>query len=142
MTRLGATHVVSFPGGTPVAGDCAAGVAGKRGHRLPDGLVREAIESLRDRCRAAEDAATAAAAAESRARAELLRMRQVCQQMLEATALEVLELKRELQARDRMATDRGSDSSQSPAMLRPTADVTDDEIPFDRIEAVLAASPL
>jgi hypothetical protein len=50
-------------------------------------------------------------------------------------------LRRELQARDRTAAGQRVDSSQSPAMC-PAAHVDDDEIPFDRIEAVLAASPL
>jgi hypothetical protein len=106
---------------------------------MPRRLVREAIDSLRARCRAAEEVATAAALAESRARAEFERTRQHCQQMLEATALELLEVKRELQARDRLAMAPRSDSLQSSAELQPAID-EDAEILFDRIDAVLAAS--
>jgi hypothetical protein len=140
MTRLGATQVLSFPERSPVADDFAPGT-GKYDPRLPEALARTAIESLRIRCRDAEGAATAAATAESRARAELSRMRQTCQQMLETMALEVLELRRELEARDRTAAAQRIDSRQPPAMC-PAARIDDDEIPFDRIEAVLAASPL
>jgi len=114
MARLAASQVVSF---SRVAADVAA---------------TESIESLRGRCWAAEHAARTAAAEASQARAELLRIRQTCQAMLDATALEVLELKRELQARDRAALKQRS----SPATPR-----TEDEIPFDEIEAALAASP-
>lgn len=121
MTPLGATQVLALP-------------------RVP--LAADDIESLRARCTAAETAATTAEAAASAARAELLQMRQTCQQMLEASALEVLELKRELQARSRVAMDRAADSSRSPEMHPASADTAEDEIPFDRIEAVLAASPL
>jgi hypothetical protein len=137
--RVGATQLVSFPGRGPVARD--GGVAGTPDPRMPQRQVREALDTLRVRCRAAEEAAAAAALAESRARAELARMRQRCQHMLEATALEVLELKRELQARDRLAMEQRLDSLRSSASPQPAAN-EDDEIPFDRIDAVLAASPI
>ena len=132
MARLGATQVVSFP----------------QKHNLPlsDGLAAESIESLRGRWKAAEDAARASAAEASRARAELVRIRQVCQQMLDATALEVLQLKRELQSRERVALDQRSETSESSA-IRPSAPASrfteiEAEIPFHEIEAALAASPV
>jgi hypothetical protein len=131
--------VVSFPGRSPVAAGVAAGVPGQGDLRMPQRLVREAIDSLRVRCRAAEEAATAAALAESRARAELERTRQRCQQLLEAAALELLEVKRELQARESLAMAPRSDSLESSTELQPAID-EDADIPFDRIDAVLAAS--
>jgi hypothetical protein len=139
--RVGATQLLSFPGRSPAAADVAAGVTGQGDLRTRQRLVREAIDSLRARCRAAEEAATAAALAESRARAELERTRQHCQQLLEAAALELLELKRELQPRDRLAMAPRSDSLQSSTGPQPVID-DDAEIPFDRIDAALAASPL
>ena len=90
----------------------------------------ESIETLRATCAAAEDAATAAVAQDSPAHAELQRMRHTFQQMLDALSLEVLLLKRELQARDRAALPR-----------RPEHRL-DAEIAFDEIDALLAATPL
>jgi hypothetical protein len=90
----------------------------------------ESIEALRAKCAAAEDAATAAVSHDPRAQAELLRTRQVFQQMLDAMSLEVLQLKRELEARDRAALPRQPDNR------------LDAELSFDEIDAVLAASPL
>jgi len=114
MARIAASQVVSFP------------------RVIPDGAAADTIESLRGRCWAAEDAARVAVAEATRARDELARIRQACQQMLDATALELLELKRTLRVRDRATLNQRS----SPVPPR-----TEDEIPFDEIEAVLAASP-
>jgi hypothetical protein len=74
--------------------------------------------------------------------AELLRTREICQQMLDAMSLEVLQLRRELQARDRLAPQQQSAASGSSAAPRCPARGLDDEIPFDEIEAALAASPV
>jgi hypothetical protein len=147
MARLGATQVVSFPPVSSLAAHVAAGVAAHK-HNQPsfDALAAEGVESLHRRCRAAEDAARASAAEASHARAEVLRIRQVCQQMLDATALEILQLKRELQSRDRVALNQRSETSESSA-IRPSAPASrfteiEAEIPFHEIEAALAASPL
>ncbi len=94
------------------------------------GVMPESIEALRARCAAAEDAATAAVAQDPGAQAELHRTRQIFQQMLDAMSLEVLQLKRELEARDRAALPRPSDNR------------LDAEISFDAIDAMLAATPL
>ena len=120
MTRLAASQVVSI---------------------RSRGLMAASIEALRAKCRAAEDAATAAVAQDSGAHAELLRTRQVFQQMLDAMSLEVLQLKRELQARDQAALQQQSENSQSPASPS-VARRSDDEIRFDEIDALLEASPL
>ena len=85
---------------------------------------------IRGRHPAAEDAATAAVAQGSPAHAELLRTRQVFQQMLDAMSLEILQLKRELEARDRAVLPRQADNR------------LDAEISFDEIDALLAATPL
>jgi hypothetical protein len=136
MTRLGATQVVSFPR----VGAFADGSAmGRRDHLRP--AHPEGIEALRARCSAAEHAAVTAAAAASRAREELWLTREMCQQMLETTALEILELKRELQAHDRMFRARESDNRPHQVTMPAERD-QDDEIPFDLIDAILATSPL
>ena len=75
-------------------------------------------------------AATAAVAQDSSAQAELLRTRQIFQQMLDAMSLEILQLKRELEARDRAALPRQPENR------------LDAEISFDEIDALLAATPL
>ena len=140
--------MVSFPPVPSLAAHVAGAVITRKHHHpSSDGLEGESIESLRGRLKAAEDAASASAAEASHARAELSRIRQMCQQMLDATALEVLELKRELQARDRLTLNQRSETSE-PSAARPSAaasrftDRIADDIPFHEIEAVLAASPL
>ena len=94
------------------------------------GLLADSIEALRVKCVAAEQAATAAVAQDSGAHAELLRMRQIYQEMLDAMSLEVLQLKRELEARDRAALPRQPENR------------LDAEISFDEIDALLATTPL
>jgi hypothetical protein len=141
MSRLSVSQVVSFPRISPNADEVVAGVISAQDHPSLRGVAAQSIELLRARCKAAEDAARAAGADASRARAELLRTRQVCQEMLDASVLEVLQLKRELQARDEQALHQSS-RSESPAVPQPTDDSGDDEIPFHKIEAALAATPL
>ena len=121
MARLAASQVVLFPSRA---------------------LMPESIESLREKCAAAEESATAAVAEDQPAYAELVRTRQVFQQMLDAMSLEILQLKRELQARDQASVDPLSDSGPSPVQPRPVARGIDDEISFDEIDALLAATPL
>ena len=120
MARVGANQVVSFPARS---------------------LAPETMESLRARFKAIEDAAAAARAEALRARAELLRVRETCQQMLDASALDVLQLTRDLQARDRVAAVPVS-VCDSRATAQSAVRGADDDIPFDVIEAALAASPL
>jgi hypothetical protein len=109
MARVAASQVVSF---------------------RSRGVMQESIEALRAKCVAAEEAATAAVAPDSPAHAELLRTRQIFQQMLDAMSLEVLLLKRELEARDRAALPRQPENR------------LDAEISFDEIDALLATTPL
>jgi hypothetical protein len=121
MARLAASQVVPFPSRA---------------------LVPESIESLREKCAAAEESATAAVAEDQPAYAELVRTRQVFQQMLDAMSLDILQLKRELQARDQASVDQPSDSGQPSAQPQRVARGIDDEISFDEIDALLAATPL
>jgi hypothetical protein len=93
-------------------------------------LMPDSIEPLRAKCAASDDAATAAVTQDPRAEAELVRTRQIFQQTLDAMSLELLQLKCELQARDRAA------------LPRPTENRLEAEIPFDEIDALLAATPL
>jgi hypothetical protein len=141
MSRLAVSQVVSFPRISPMADEVAAGVISAQDHPSLRSVAAHSIELLRARCKAAEDAARAAGAEASRARAELLRTRQVCQEMLDASVLEVLQLKRELQARDEQALQQPS-GSDTPAMPQSADDSGEDEIPFHKIEAALAATPL
>ena len=120
MARLAVSQVVSFPSCAPMP---------------------ESIESLRGKCAAAEEAATAAVAQDPRAHAELLRTRQIFQQMLDAMSLEILQLQRELQARDQAALHPRSESGES-SVLPSVARGLEDEISFDEIDAVLATTPL
>ena len=121
MARLAARQVVSFPSRA---------------------LMPESIESLREKCATAEEAATAAVAEDQPAYAELVRTRQVFQQMLDAMSLEILQLKRELQARDQAAQGQLSDSGPPAVRRQPAARGIDDEISFDEIDALLASTPL
>src|SRR3954469_25870190 len=74
--------------------------------------------------------------------AELVRTRHIFQQKLDAMSLEILELKRKLQARDRLALGQGGDRSGAATTTHSRARGCDDEIPFDEIDAMLAATPL
>jgi hypothetical protein len=121
MPRLAATQIMSFP---------------------LRGVVPESVEALRATCAAAEDAASVAIVPDSPAYAELLRTREIFQQLLDAMSLEMVQLKRELQARDRLV--RAVPAPLAPSSAVPQALVRrfDDEIRLDEIDAVLARTPL